>query len=79
MDKTFQMQVNSAPQTKLDFPVGTRIFIESISDGSYPNAVGKYATVLSVDDTSQIKVVTDSGNHATVCKFYGDVFRKVEK
>ena len=39
MDKTFQMQVNSAPQTKLDFPVGTRIFIESISDGSYPNAV----------------------------------------
>ena len=63
---------------KAAYPAGTRIYIDSISDGSYLKAVGHYGTVEFVDDIGQVFCRMDDGTHATVCKEYGDSFFKVE-
>ena len=59
------------------YPQGSRIYVEYISDDSYPNAVGHYGTVRFVDDAEQIHLVMDDGHVATVCKAYGDKFYRV--
>lgn len=62
---------------KAAYAEGTRIYIDYISDNSYPKAVGHYGTVLSVDDIGQVHCRMDNGTTATVCKEYGDSFYKV--
>lgn len=79
MMNELQRQTAAAEETKKKYPVGTRIYIDYIADGCYPKAVGKHATVKSVDDSAQIKCVTDEGYVATVCSEYGDKFFKVSE
>ena len=66
----------TAEKIKNDFTKGTRIFIDYISDNSYPKAVGHYGTVEFVDDAGQVHCKMADGSTATVCKEYGDVFFK---
>lgn len=68
-----------AAAAKANYPAGTRIYIEHISDGSYPKAVGHYGTVEFVDDIGQVFCRMEDGTAATVCKEYGDSFFKVER
>ena len=59
---------------KARYPAGTRIKIEYISDNSYPDAIGKIATVEFVDDAGQLHCTYGGGRHVTVCPFYDDEF-----
>ena len=59
------------------YPIGTRIYIDYISDGCYPKAVGHFGYVLGVDDAGQIHCRMNNNVHATVCKAHGDKFFKV--
>lgn len=67
-----------AEYAKRNFPSGTRIKIEDISDGSYPRAIGQTGTVEFVDDIGQIHCRMDDGTHATVCYEYNDSFFKID-
>lgn len=73
----FTRQNNQADKIKMSYPVGTRIHIDSISDGSYPNAVDKNAIVKHVDDMGQVFCKLDDNTSACVCEFYGDKFHKI--
>lgn len=72
------MKEKAIDEIKKKYHTGTRIYIDDISDNSYPNAVGHYGTVQLVDDAGQLHCRMDNGSTATVCKEYGDVFWRVE-
>lgn len=62
------------------FPVGSRVYIDYISDNSYPTAIGKCGIVRLVDDAGQVHLKMEDGKSATVCLTYGDrFFRLTEK
>lgn len=73
----FTKQNNQADRIKASYPAGTRIHINSISDGSYPNAIDKDATVKYVDGAGQIFCKLDDNTSACVCEFYDDKFHKI--
>lgn len=73
----FHKQMKNAAKIKEQYPKGTKIYIDYISDNSYPNAVGQHGKVDHVDDAGQVFCSMENGAHATVCKEYGDVFFKV--
>lgn len=75
--KEIKMNEKQIEAIKKAYAEGTRIYIDYISDNTYPNAVGHYGTVLAVDDIGQVHCRMDDGTTATVCKEYGDSFYKV--
>lgn len=76
-EKEIKMNEKQIEAIKKAYPVGIGIYIDYISDNSYPKAVGQYGHVVSVDDIGQVHCRMDNGTTATVCKEYGDVFFRV--
>lgn len=68
---------NENNSTNSKFPKGTRIYVESIADDSFPFAVGKVVTVDYVDTASQIHCFTDDKRNVVLCERYGDIFRRI--
>ena len=77
MDKIFRQQTKNRELTKAQFPIGCSVKIEYISDSGYEDFIGEIATVVNVDDASQVTCRLDNGRSARLCTYYGDIFNKV--
>lgn len=73
----FQKQCREAETIKSEFHCNDIIRILHIAEENYhPEAVGKLAVVVHVDDAGQVRAAYDDINQVVVCKHYGDKFEK---